>query len=146
MFSAVNGVLLRPLPHEDGNRLVYLRHTAPLSGIQNALFSVPEIDDYRRGSPSLEAVAEFSAMTFTMLGVETPRRVRAGIVTGNYFDVMGLSATLGRTVGREDDGEGTPAVIVLSDAYWEECLRRRSGDRRQDGGDQRAHRDVRRRG
>ncbi len=118
MFSAVNGVLLRPLPHEDGNRLVYLRHTAPLSGIQNALFSVPEIDDYRRGSPSLEAVAEFSAMTFTMLGVETPRRVRAGIVTGNYFDVMGLSATLGRTVGREDDGEGTPAVIVLSDAYW----------------------------
>ncbi len=118
MFSAVNGVLLRPLPHQDGNRLVYLRHAAPLAGIQNALFSVPEIDDYRRGSPSLEAVAEFSAMTFTMLGLETPRRVRAGIVTGNYFDVMGLSATLGRTVGREDDGEAAPAVIVLSDAYW----------------------------
>ncbi len=118
MFSAVNGVLLRPLPHQDGNRLVYLRHAAPLAGIQNVLFSVPEIDDYRRGSPSLEAVAEFSAMTFTMLGLETPRRVRAGIVTGNYFDVMGLSATLGRTVGREDDGEAAPAVIVLSDAYW----------------------------
>ncbi|MEE8129653.1 MAG: ABC transporter permease, partial [Vicinamibacterales bacterium] len=55
---------------------------------------------------------------FTMLGLETPRRVRAGIVTGNYFDVMGLSATLGRTVGREDDGEGAAAVIVLSHAYW----------------------------
>ncbi len=118
MFSAVNGVLLRPLPHEDGDRLVYLRHSAPLAGIQNALFSVPEIEDYRQGSPSLAAVAEFSAMTFTMLGYETPRRVRAGIVTGNYFDVMGLSATLGRTVGREDDGQAAPAVIVLSDAYW----------------------------
>ncbi len=118
MFSAVNGVLLRPLPHEDGDRLVYLRHTAPRSGIDNALFSVPEIDDYRQGSPSLDEVAEFSALTFTMLGLETPRRVRAGIVTGNYFDVMGLSATLGRTVGREDDGEGAAAVIVLSHAYW----------------------------
>ncbi|MDX1396051.1 MAG: ABC transporter permease, partial [Gemmatimonadota bacterium] len=118
MFSAVNGVLLRPLPHEDGDRLVYLRHTAPLGGIENALFSVPEIEDYRRGTPSLDAVAEFSAMTFAMLGHETPRRVRAGIVTGNYFDVMGLSASLGRMVGVEDDGDGAAAVIVLSDAYW----------------------------
>jgi predicted permease len=118
MFSAVNGVLLRPLPHQDGDRLVYLRHQAPLVGIQNALFSVPEIDDYRQGSPSLEAVAEFSALSFTMLGYDQPRRVRAGIVTGNYFEVMGLSATLGRTVGREDDGEDAPAVIVLSHAYW----------------------------
>ena len=118
MFSAVNGVLLRPLPHNDGDRLVYLRHSAPLAGVENVLFSVPEIDDYRQGSPSLEAVAEFSALTFTMLGLEAPSRVRAGIVTGNYFDVMGLSATLGRTVGREDDGADAPAVIVLSDTYW----------------------------
>ena len=118
MFSAVNGVLLRPLPHEDGDRLVYLRQSALLAGTENALFSVPEIDDYRQGAPSLEAVAEFSALTFTMLGYEAPRLVRAGIVTGNYFEVLGLSATLGRTVGREDDGAGAAAVIVLSDAYW----------------------------
>ena len=118
MFSAVNGVLLRPLPHEDGDRLVYLRHSARLAGIENTLFSVPEIDDYRQGSPSLAAVAEFSALTFTMLGYDTPRRVRAGIVTGNYFEVMGLSASLGRVVGPEDDGEEAPAVMVLSDAYW----------------------------
>ena len=118
MFSAVNGVLLRPLPHADGDRLVYLRQSALLADTENALFSVPEIDDYRRGAPSLEAVAEFSALTFTMLGYDAPRLVRAGIVTGNYFEVMGLSATLGRTVGIEDAGEGAPAVIVLSDAYW----------------------------
>ncbi len=118
MFSVVNGVLLKELPHENGDRLVYLRHAAPLAGIENALFSVVEIDNYRQRATSLEAVAEFSALTFTMLGYETPRRVRAGIVTGNYFEVMGLSATLGRTVVPEDDGPGAPAVIVLSDAYW----------------------------
>ena len=118
MFSAVNGVLLRPLPHEDGESLVYLRHAAPVAGIANALFSVPEIEDYRQGTPSLTDVAEFSALTFTMLGYDTPRRVRAGIVTGNYFPVMGLQATRGRMIGPEDDGEGAPSVIVLSHAYW----------------------------
>jgi predicted permease len=118
MFSAVNGVLLRPLPYDDADRLVYLRHSASLAGIENALFSVPEIEDYRRGVGSLEAVAEFSSLTFTMLGLDDPRRVRAGIVTGNYFDVMGLSATRGRAVGPADDGEDAPAVIVLSDRYW----------------------------
>ena len=118
MFSAVNAVLLRPLPHEEGDRLVYLRHQAQLAGIPNALFSVPEIEDYRGGAPSLMAVAEFSAMNFTMLGHDTPRRVRAGVVTGNYFGVLGLSATLGRTVGVEDDGPDAPSVAVLTDEYW----------------------------
>ena len=118
MFSAVNGVLLRPLPHEDGDRLVYLRHTAPAAGIDNVLFSVPEVEDYRNGFQSLEAIAEFSAMNFTMLGHDEPRRVRAGIVTGNYFAVMGLGASRGRTIGIEDDGATAEAVIVLSDAYW----------------------------
>jgi len=118
MFSAVNGVLLRPLPHENGDRLVYLRQSAGAIGQDNTTFSVPEIEDYRRGAPSLDAVAEFSALTFTMLGTDVPRRVRAGIVTGNYFEVMGLSATLGRTIGREDDGPDAPAVVVMSDAYW----------------------------
>lgn len=127
MFSAVSGVLLRPLPHADGDRLVYLRHSAPVAGIQNALFSVPEIEDYRQGTQSLRGVAEFSALDFTMLGLETPRVVRAGIVTGNYFEVMGLAATLGRTVGREDDGPGAPAVIVLSDAYWRNAFGADSG-------------------
>ncbi|MCH8140176.1 MAG: ABC transporter permease, partial [Proteobacteria bacterium] len=118
IFSAVNGVLLRPLPHENGDRLVYLRHSAMLAGTENALFSVPEVDDYRQGSPSLAEVAEFSAMTFTMLGHEEPRLVRAGIVTGNYFEVMGLQARIGRTIDSTDDGAESAAVALLTDEYW----------------------------
>jgi len=118
IFSVVNGVWLRPLPYRDGSRLVYLRHSASLAGIANALFSVPEIDDYRQHSPSLEGVAEFSAMTFTMLGVDEPTRVRAGIVTGNYFEVMGLGAHLGRIISKSEDGEAAPAVAVLTYDYW----------------------------
>ncbi|MGH9337274.1 MAG: ABC transporter permease, partial [Vicinamibacteria bacterium] len=118
IFSVVYGVWLRPLPYRDGSRLVYLRHSASLAGIDNATFSVPEIDDYRKHSPSLEGVAEFSAMTFTMLGVDEPTRVRAGVVTGNYFEVMGLGARLGRVISRSEDGEAAPAVAVLTYDCW----------------------------
>jgi predicted permease len=118
IFSVVNGIWLRPLPYHDGDRLVYLRQSARLAGIENVTFSVPEIDDYRQHSPSLEGVAEFSAMYFTLLGVDEPRRVRAGIVTGNYFDVMGLGAHLGRVISKSEDGEAAPAVAVLTYNYW----------------------------
>jgi len=118
IFSVVNGVWLRPLPYRDGDRLVYLRHSASLAGIDNALFSVPEIDDYRQHGPSLEGVAEFSAMTFNMLGLDEPRLVRAGIVTGNYFEVMGLGAHLGRVISRSEDGEAATAIAVLTYDYW----------------------------
>jgi hypothetical protein len=132
MFSAVNAVLLRPLPHEEGDRLVYLRHKAQLAGIENALFSVPEIEDYRSGVPSIASVAEFSAMDFTMLGYDTPRRVRAGIVTGNYFDVMGLAATgRGRWRGGTCGRRALRRVLAAS-------LRRRPRRHGHDSRDQRA--------
>ncbi len=68
VFSVLRGVLLRPLPHEDGERLMYLRQSAELAGLDNALFSVPEIVDYREASTTLTGFAEFSAMPFNMLG------------------------------------------------------------------------------
>ena len=119
IFSVVHGVWLQPLPYRGGDRLVYLRHSADLAGIKNVLFSVPEIDDYRQQSPSLAGVTEFSAMTFTILGLDEPRQVRAGIVTGNYFEVMGLGARIGRVISSSDDGEAAPPVAVLTFEYWQ---------------------------
>ena len=118
IFSVINGVLLRPLPYRDGHELVYVRQTAPLGGVANALFSVPEIHDVRDGVTSFDGVAEFSALPFTMLGFDEPRRVRAGIVTGNYFEVMGLDAAIGRVIGIDDDGEAADPVLVLTHEYW----------------------------
>lgn len=122
IFSAVNGVLVQPLPHENGQELVYLRHSAERPGMENVLFSVPEIEDYRQGATSLRSVAEFSALTFTMLGLDEPRRVRAGIVTGNYFDVIGLRAVLGRTIRESDDGEAADPVTVLTHEFWQQVF------------------------
>jgi hypothetical protein len=119
IFSVVYGVWQKPLPYRDDSRLVYLRHSADLAGIRNVLFSVSEIRDYRQQSRSFSGITEFSAMTFNMLGLDEPRRVRAGIVSGNYFEVMGLGARIGRTISASDDAEAAPAVAVLTYDYWQ---------------------------
>ena len=114
VFSVVRGVLLRPLPHGDGERLMYVRQSAEQGGRQDVKFSVPEIIDFREGARLLTGFAEFSAMPFTMLGAGTPVQVQAGIVSGNFFEVMGLGAVLGRTLGAEDDGPAAAPVMMLT--------------------------------
>ena len=118
VFSLINGVVLKPLPHRSGDQLVYLRQSAQLAGVENALFSVPEIVDLRERTTALSAVAEHSTLTFTLLGLDDPRLVRSGIVTGNYFTVMGLQPVLGRAIDDRDDGEGAAAVMMLTYDFW----------------------------
>src|SRR5512145_783784 len=65
IFSVVSGVLLRPLPHRDGDRLVYLRHSINGPGGENILFSVPEILDFRNSAKTLSGIAEYSGMQYT---------------------------------------------------------------------------------
>jgi predicted permease len=126
IFSVFRGVLLRPLPHGEGERLMYLRQSAATAGQQDVKFSVPEIIDFRNEAQSLMGFAEFSAMPFTMLGQDRPVQVQAGIVSGNYFDVVGLSAVLGRSFGADDDGAAAAPVMMLTYEYWRRAF---GGDR-----------------
>ncbi|HWH51156.1 MAG TPA: ABC transporter permease [Gemmatimonadaceae bacterium] len=122
MFTLLRGTLLRGLPNRDGDRLVYLRQTAPGSQVHNVNFSVPEIGDIRAGSTTLAAIADYSsAVPFTLVaGDGRTVRARVGVVSGNFFDVMGLSPVLGRAITRADDGAAAAPVAVLSFAYWNE--------------------------
>ena len=125
IFSVVRGVLLKPLPHRDGDRLLYLRHSVDGPGGSNINFSVPEVRDFRDGAPSLSDIAEYSPFTFTLQGDHDAVRIDVGLVTGNFFEVMGLSPVLGRLTQPSDDGRGVPAVMVLTHDYW---TKRFSGD------------------
>src|SRR6266851_1180807 len=90
IFALVRGVLLRPLANRDEDRLIYIRQSAPGLGIDNTTFSVPEMQDLRARVKTLSAFADFSTIGFTMVGLGQPREVRAGVVGGSYFEVMGL--------------------------------------------------------
>jgi putative ABC transport system permease protein len=125
VFSVVRGVLLKPLPHRDGERLMYLRQSMEGAGGENVLFSVPEIEDFRASSTRLAAIAEYSPMTFSLLGESDAVRIDVGLVTGNYFDVMGLAPVLGRSFDERDDGTGADPVLMLTHDYW---LKRFGGD------------------
>src|SRR5215213_7986333 len=66
IFSVVRGVLLKPLPHRDGDRLVYLRHSISGPGGENIRFSVPEILDFQTGARSLGGIAQYSGIVYTL--------------------------------------------------------------------------------
>ena len=126
IFSVVRGVLLRPLVNRDADRLIYIRQSARGLGMPNTNFSVPEIKDLQAGVKSLSAFGDFSTIEFTMIGLGEPRTVRAGVVGGSYFDVMGLRPVMGRLLGPRDDGRNAEGAAVLTYRFWTTAFRSRS--------------------
>src|SRR3954464_11902644 len=118
IFSVVRGVLLRPLVNRDEGRLIYIRQSAPGIKTENATFSVPEILDLRGRLKSVASIGEFSQIGFTMVGLGDPRTVRAGVVDGSYFEVMGLRPVLGRLLNKGDDGPGAGGAAFLPHRFW----------------------------
>jgi predicted permease len=132
IFSVVRTVLLKPLANRDENRLLYVRQSAPGLQLENATFSVPEISDLN-GSPNfgdlrsttlktIQSLGTFSEVDFSMVGLGTPRSIHAGVVDGNYFNVIGLQPVLGRLIGPSDDKQDAPGVAVLTYKFWTASL------------------------
>jgi putative ABC transport system permease protein len=117
IFSVVRGVMLKPLPHRDGDKLMFLRQSVEAMHEENVAFSVPEVNDFRQAG-SFAGVAEYSPITLTLLGEHDAVRIDVGLVTGNYFSVMGLKPVLGRSFGAGDDGLGAAPVMMLTQEYW----------------------------
>jgi predicted permease len=122
IFSVVRGVLLRPLVNRGEDRLLYIRQSAPGLGAANTTFSVPEIDDFKSRVKTIAAFGEFSTIEFTMIGFGEPRVVRAGVVCGAYFDVMGLRPVLGRLLTASDDAADAAGAAVLTHRFWTTSL------------------------
>jgi predicted permease len=122
IFSVVRGVLLRPLVNQDEDRLIYIRQSAKGMDVENVAFSVPELRDLQARVKSLSAFGDFSVIEFTMIGLGEPRVVRAGVVGGSYFSVMGLRPVLGRLLGPADDGPQAAGAAVLTHRFWTTTL------------------------
>jgi predicted permease len=123
IFSVVRGVLLRPLVNREEDRLIYMRQSGPGIGADNLTFSVPEIDDLKSRLTTISAFGDFSTVDFTMIGLGSePRVVKAGVVNGSFFDVMGLRPVLGRLIGAQDEGANAAGVAVLTYRFWTTSL------------------------
>ena len=134
VFSVVNGVLLRPLPHYESDRLVAVwGRFDPESGFDFPQFplSNPEYIEYREHSRALSDIAAYrtSSVTVDAAGAE-PERVPIALVTANLFGVLGASPVLGRTFSSDEDRPNGPPVVVLSHGYWQS---RFGGDSRVSG-------------
>jgi putative ABC transport system permease protein len=88
----------------------------------NTTFSIPEIKDLGEGLKSIRELGTFSTVDFTVVGLGTPREIPAGVVDGNYFDVMGLKPALGRLLTPSDDGQNAAGAIVLTYGFWRNSM------------------------
>ena len=83
---------------------------------------MPEIDDFKARATTITAFGDFSVIGFNMVGFGEPRVVQAGVVSGSYFEVMGLRPVLGRLIDRSDDGKDAAGVVVLTHRFWSTSL------------------------
>jgi putative ABC transport system permease protein len=118
IVSVINAVLLKPLPYQQGDRLVMLHQRADKVGLANIQYSVPEIKDYRQQNSTLSGLVEYHSMQFMLLSKEGASRVRAGVVSDGFFGMFGVKPILGRDFTPADDQPGAPAVLLLSYEYW----------------------------
>jgi putative ABC transport system permease protein len=119
IFSVINGVLLKPLPYEHGDRLVIVQQSRPLSGQPQVGVAIAEYFDYReRGKDVFDGLVEYHQMNFDLINRGEPDRVNTGVVSHNFFDLLGIQPILGRSFLASDDVRDAEAVLLLSHSYW----------------------------
>ena len=119
IFSVINGVLLRPLPYPEADRIMHLRQVQATAGIDDSSFSFAEVADYRAQAKTIDQFVEFGDWTFNVLGRGEPHRATGGLVTANFFQMLGAHPQYGRLLVQADEAKGAPPVAVLTNAYWQ---------------------------
>src|SRR5262245_45415816 len=119
IFSVINGVLLRPLPYPEADRIMRLRQPQTAAGVEDTLFSFPEVAHYRSVSKTMDQFVEFGDWTFNVLGRGDAHRAVGGLVTANFLPMLGAQPLLGRMLVAADEDKGAPPVAVLTHTYWQ---------------------------
>jgi putative ABC transport system permease protein len=123
IFSVVNAVLLRPLPYDEADRLVYL--TERRENAETMSISHPDFVDWREQNRVFESIGVYNFGNYNLTTGGEPEQLRAGQVSADLFTALRVNPALGRLFTKEDDRSGAPGVVVLSYELWQ---RRFSGD------------------
>jgi len=125
IFSVVDGVLLKPLPFKDPERLVGIWHTAPGLGFDEVNQSPALHFTYAAESRTFESVGMWDNQQASITGLAEPEQVDAMGVTYQTLPMLGVQPTIGRTFTEQDDTPDTPETVMLGNGYWQ---RRFGGD------------------
>src|SRR5690349_5628069 len=120
IFSIVNGVMLRPLPFPEPDRLMDIYHVYPGLGLNHVTVSPVTLDFYRKNQRSFESIGAFSGWRApaNLTGSGEPQRIRSISVAGEFFRTMGVNPVAGRYITAEDDQPGHSRVVVLGNGLW----------------------------
>lgn len=123
IFSVLNGVLLKPLPYPDADRLVGLWETAPGLGIKDLNASPSTYFTYREEARTLADSGIYNSGSVNVTGLAEPEQIQAVFMTASILPVLGVQPALGRGFTAKDDSPGSAETVILTDGYW----RRRFG-------------------
>ena len=120
IFSVVNGVLLRPLPFKDSDRLMMVWNKgAAAAGGDRTPLCVADLLDWRAQNRSFESIGAFQKLLpINYSSGETPEQLHGASVTVNFLSVLGVQVQLGRDFQAGDEQLGAPRVVLLSDHFW----------------------------
>ena len=122
IFSVVNGVLLKPLPYPDPQRLVFITSQFPSLGFDQFWVSSPEFLEFRARNESFQEVGAYRAGAVNLGTADQPRRVNSAIATSELMPVLGVQPIRGRQFTREDTRPGAEDVAVLSHEIWQSAF------------------------
>src|ERR1019366_9372242 len=118
IFSVVHGILLKPYPWPNSERLVYVYNTSPLMGLPNAGVSIPDYLDRRADVDGLADSAMYHYSSYNLAGASDPERVAGLATTPSLFSTLQTGAALGRVLTEDDAKFGAPRVVILSHSLW----------------------------
>ena len=117
LFSVVNGVLLRPLPYPQPDRIVVLSENT--ANFDSSSISYPNFLDWQRSNSTFSSIAAYRSDDFSITGRGEAERVRVGMVSAGFFEILGVTPAHGRLFTSEEDRLGTTPVAILSAGLWE---------------------------
>lgn len=127
IFSAVDSVLLRPLPFKDPDRLMAVWEHTPHLGIARNEFAPANYFDLRAQNSVFEGVGAFGQLSSNFTGEGEPEQLEGQLVTANVFPILGVAPALGRTFAADEDQKGREFVAVLSHSLWQRRFNRDPG-------------------
>ncbi|MEO8026435.1 MAG: ABC transporter permease [Bryobacteraceae bacterium] len=119
IFTVINGVLLRPLPYEQPDRLVWFWSGSTGSLISRAGIAPKDFEEYRKETKSFDRLAGFLFGSWNLTGDGSPSRLLGVRVTDGFFETLGVKPILGRTFMADEQREGRNDIVIFSYAFWQ---------------------------